>query len=54
MVVGRRDRGFARLRRRWREGKPSFQDFHFVASISKASPTLFLSCATGVHHKPPC
>lgn len=32
-------------------GKPSFQDFHFVASISKASPTLFLSCATGVHHK---
>src|SRR5262245_44836400 len=32
-------------------GKPSFQDFHFVAHISKASPKLFLSCATGVHHK---
>jgi type VI secretion system secreted protein Hcp len=32
-------------------GKPSFQDFHFVANISKASPKLFLSCATGVHHK---
>jgi type VI secretion system secreted protein Hcp len=32
-------------------GKPSFQDFHFVAKISKASPKLFLSCATGMHHK---
>jgi type VI secretion system secreted protein Hcp len=32
-------------------GRVSFQDFHFVARISKASPQLFLSCATGVHHK---
>jgi len=32
-------------------GRPSFQDFHFVANISKASPKLFLSCANGVHHK---
>ena len=32
-------------------GRVSFQDFHFVAKISKASPQLFLSCATGVHHK---
>jgi type VI secretion system secreted protein Hcp len=32
-------------------GKASFQDFHFVAAVSKASPALFLSCATGVHHK---
>jgi type VI secretion system secreted protein Hcp len=32
-------------------GKPTFHDFHFVANISKASPKLFLSCATGVHHK---
>jgi type VI secretion system secreted protein Hcp len=32
-------------------GRASFQDFHFVGKISKASPQLFLSCATGVHHK---
>ena len=32
-------------------GKAAFQDMHFVARISKASPKLFLSCATGVHHK---
>ena len=32
-------------------GKAAFQDFHFVARISKASPMLFLSCATGTHHK---
>jgi type VI secretion system secreted protein Hcp len=32
-------------------GKPTFEDFHFVARISKASPKLFLSCATGTHHK---
>ena len=32
-------------------GKAAFQDFQFVARISKASPTLFLSCATGTHHK---
>jgi len=32
-------------------GKAAFQDFHFVARISKASPMLFLSSATGTHHK---
>ena len=32
-------------------GRASFQDFHFLARISKASPQLFLSCATGAHHK---
>ncbi|MGZ8771553.1 MAG: Hcp family type VI secretion system effector, partial [Aeromicrobium sp.] len=32
-------------------GKATFQDFHFVARISKASPTLLLSCASGTHHK---
>jgi type VI secretion system secreted protein Hcp len=32
-------------------GKAAFQDFHFVSRISKASPKLFLSCATGTHHK---
>jgi type VI secretion system secreted protein Hcp len=32
-------------------GKPAFQDMHFVARISKASPNLFLACATGSHHK---
>ena len=32
-------------------GKAAFQDMHFVAQISKASPKLFLSCATGSHHK---
>ncbi|HEU0169869.1 MAG TPA: type VI secretion system tube protein Hcp [Acidimicrobiales bacterium] len=32
-------------------GKASFQDFQFVSRISKASPQLFLSCATGSHHK---
>lgn len=32
-------------------GKAVFQDFHFVARISKASPVLFMSCATGAHHK---
>src|SRR5262245_33816840 len=32
-------------------GKATFQDMHFVARISKASPKLFLSCATGTHHK---
>ena len=29
----------------------SFQDLHFVAKISKASPKLFLACATGTHIK---
>jgi type VI secretion system secreted protein Hcp len=32
-------------------GKASFQDFHFVSRISKASPALFLACATGQHQK---
>jgi len=32
-------------------GKAAFQEMHFVARISKASPKLFLSCATGSHHK---
>jgi type VI secretion system secreted protein Hcp len=32
-------------------GKPAFQDFHFVARISKASPKLFLASATGTHQK---
>jgi type VI secretion system secreted protein Hcp len=32
-------------------GRANFQDFHFVTKISKASPQLFLSCATGTHHK---
>jgi type VI secretion system secreted protein Hcp len=32
-------------------GRATFQDFQFVARISKASPKLFLSCATGTHHK---
>jgi type VI secretion system secreted protein Hcp len=32
-------------------GKVSFQDFHFVSRISRATPKLFLSCATGTHHK---
>lgn len=32
-------------------GKPSFEDFHFhfVARASKASPKLFLACASGQH-----
>jgi type VI secretion system secreted protein Hcp len=30
-------------------GKASFQDFHFVARTSKASPKLFLACASGQH-----
>jgi type VI secretion system secreted protein Hcp len=32
-------------------GKASFDDFHFVAAVSKASPALFLACATGTHIK---
>ena len=32
-------------------GKASFQDFQFMVRISKASPVLFLSCATGTHIK---
>jgi type VI secretion system secreted protein Hcp len=32
-------------------GKAQFQDFHFVARTSKASPKLFLACASGEHVK---
>ena len=32
-------------------GKVVFQDLHFVASYSKASPKLMLACATGEHIK---
>jgi type VI secretion system secreted protein Hcp len=30
-------------------GKVSFQDIHFTSAESKASPLLFLKCATGEH-----
>ncbi len=32
-------------------GKVSFQDLHFTTHVSKASPVLMLSCATGAHIK---
>ena len=32
-------------------GKASFEDFHFVSRISKASPALFTACASGSHIK---
>jgi type VI secretion system secreted protein Hcp len=32
-------------------GKVSMQDFHFTMAINKASPKLFLMCATGEHIK---
>jgi type VI secretion system secreted protein Hcp len=32
-------------------GKVTFQDFHFVSKVSKASPALFLACASGQHIK---
>ena len=32
-------------------GKASFQDFHFVMKINKASPKLMLACANGEHIK---
>jgi type VI secretion system secreted protein Hcp len=32
-------------------GKVSFQDFHFVMKVNKASPKLNLACATGEHIK---
>jgi type VI secretion system secreted protein Hcp len=32
-------------------GKVSMQDFHFVKKLSKASPVLFLRCASGTHIK---
>ena len=30
-------------------GKVQMQDFHFMMNVSKASPKLFLVCATGEH-----
>lgn len=30
-------------------GKASFQDLHFTTPVSKASPVLFLACASGEH-----
>ncbi|HET7722333.1 MAG TPA: type VI secretion system tube protein Hcp [Acidimicrobiales bacterium] len=32
-------------------GKASFQDFSFVTPVTKASPKLFLACASGEHIK---
>jgi type VI secretion system secreted protein Hcp len=32
-------------------GKVSMQDFHFTMAMNKASPMLFLKCATGEHIK---
>jgi type VI secretion system secreted protein Hcp len=32
-------------------GKVSLQDFHFTTRVNKASPQLFLACATGKHIK---
>jgi type VI secretion system secreted protein Hcp len=32
-------------------GKVSMQDFHFTMAINKASPKLFLNCASGTHIK---
>lgn len=32
-------------------GKVSMQDFHFVMRVSRASPLLFLACASGEHIK---
>jgi type VI secretion system secreted protein Hcp len=32
-------------------GKAQFQDFHFTSNTSKASPQLFIKCATGEHIK---
>ncbi|MEO8026501.1 MAG: type VI secretion system tube protein Hcp [Bryobacteraceae bacterium] len=32
-------------------GKVSMQDFHFVMRMNKATPKLFLACATGEHIK---
>jgi type VI secretion system secreted protein Hcp len=30
-------------------GRVSMQDFHFTATVSKASPKLMLACASGQH-----
>ena len=32
-------------------GKAQFQDFHFTSKVNKASPQLFIKCATGEHLK---
>lgn len=32
-------------------GKVAMHDFHFVTRVNKASPLLFLACATGKHIK---
>jgi type VI secretion system secreted protein Hcp len=32
-------------------GKVQMQDFHFLMNVNKASPKLFLACATGQHIK---
>lgn len=32
-------------------GKAAFQDFSFVTQVTKASPKLFLACASGEHIK---
>ena len=32
-------------------GKVQMQDFHFMMNVNKASPKLFLSCASGEHIK---
>jgi type VI secretion system secreted protein Hcp len=32
-------------------GKVSMQDFHFMMNVNKASPKMFLACATGEHIK---
>jgi type VI secretion system secreted protein Hcp len=32
-------------------GKVHFQEFHFTTRVSKASPKLFLACASGQHIK---
>jgi type VI secretion system secreted protein Hcp len=32
-------------------GKVQMQDFHFTTQVSKASPALFLACASGQHVK---
>jgi type VI secretion system secreted protein Hcp len=33
------------------EGKAQFSDFNFTTNVSKASPMLFLACASGQHIK---
>jgi type VI secretion system secreted protein Hcp len=33
------------------EGKAQFNDFNFTTNVSKASPALFLACASGQHIK---